>query len=79
MALADAIAEQVKKPGSKCAIGKAIATMPIEDIEALMAAFASPLIASAAIWRALKAEGHVYVGRDAVERHRAEDCACGAR
>lgn len=78
MALADAIAAQVKKPGTKCQVGRAIATLTPEDLAALDAALASKT-PSSAIWRALKDEGHDYIGKGAVERHRAGECACGSR
>lgn len=78
MALADAIAMQVKKPGTKCQVGVAVVAMTADDVATLNSHLASKT-PSAAIWRALLAEGHDSVGKGAVERHRAGECACGSR
>lgn len=69
-------AQENRVPGPKCSLGLLIETLPESDRKALLAALASGM-AGAKIAAALRAEGHHMKGHT-VQRHRNQECGCGA-
>lgn len=79
MALSDAIAAELHAmPGPKCSIRTVLTKLNPEDHTELTQALQTDHIPSAAIARALKAEGH-NIGESTVARHRKHGCSCDTR
>ena len=80
MSLAQALAATPKpKPGPKCAVHRILQTMTPEDADTLRAALTdTATFGHLRLFRALRAL-HFDLGRDAISRHRAGECACGPR
>jgi hypothetical protein len=82
MSFAEALAGAARKPGSKCGVGKALATFTGEDLATLVAALddcgPGKAINCTQLSRALKAEG-VAVTHKGVSNHINGECSCGPR
>lgn len=78
MALADAIANAMLRPGPKCRVALLRANLDKKDLAVLEDALASAGVSTSAIVTALRSEGHD-IARSSIERHRRGDCACGTR
>jgi hypothetical protein len=74
MSLSAALAaNKATTKGPKCSVCTLIADLPTDDATALLAAFDDPSFTSAAITRALKAEGHD-LSTCTILRHRKREC-----
>lgn len=80
MSLAQALATAPKpKPGPKCAVFRARQQMDGDDLAAFDTALDDvETYGHLRLYRILRAEGYD-IGRDAISRHRAGECACGPR
>lgn len=75
MALSDALKfETSKRPGPRCTLCVARASLPKSDQTALDGALTDLSVTSAAIARALVSEGHD-IRSETVRRHRSHECS----
>lgn len=75
MSLTDLIDSESKPRGEKCTLGTAWVKLTNEDRNGLRKAFASEIVSSNAISRALQKAGHD-IKPGTVRRHRKGECRC---